>query len=145
VAESTWQRLALPILEAVATLERPESGASTDDLALATGLDHSVVAAETLILIDSGYLSGYDFSDPANIRVINVRLRERGKVETGQWPSDDPTELLFDRLDVLIESADEKEKPKLIAVRDSIFALGKSATTALITAWIKDVVLRNSG
>ena len=90
MAHPTWDERERPILEAIAAAEDADEFVDNDALALATGLPRAQVDNALRGLVEAKYITGADATTGAgSYELIEIRLRERGRRATGQWPPTD--------------------------------------------------------
>jgi hypothetical protein len=144
MAASTWETRERPILEAVASAEAAAGEAITnlDELAAATGLDRQVVLLGTRALREAAFLdaiaAGADFGAEAHDDFLEIRLLERGRRATQQWPAEDSAAALLELLEQRIAGAtDEEEKSRWERLYGAAKSLGGAALKELMIAYIK--------
>ena len=143
MAESTWETVAVPILEEVAARETDGRGMiDYREFADVTGADVEAVAAEVDRLLGAGYLSGRiekAMGGPANYSLSNPRLAERGSRTVGQWPADNAADALLELIDQRLASPDTspETKSKLKGLRSAVGEVGKSVATVVLVALVK--------
>ena len=116
MAIDTWNSVAIPLLEHIATHE-PEYSESTGavsvaELAAVTGLEATAIALELRRLFDGGYLDGrYERESPAEESWLMIpTLSERGARAVGRWPSNDPAEAMLTIIERRLEAAGTPEE-----------------------------------
>lgn len=144
MAEDTWERVALPILNRIAEVETADDNTiGSVTLAAEVGLSEAEVEVELSRLLKAGYLTGIDMTGFAGgLSLSGVRLEERGARVVGVWPSTDPYEALLALLDqrLVDPNLDDETKGKLRQVRDVVTTVGKGALATVLGAYIKSTV-----
>ncbi|MGH8905984.1 MAG: hypothetical protein ACRD0K_05625 [Egibacteraceae bacterium] len=142
MAESTWARVALPILEHIATIEDDESHSgilSVEDIAGVLGQPAQRVQNEVRRLHTSGYLLGklYGGHD-SNDFLVGPGLSDLGARAVGKWPPNDPYGLLVHLLEQRISSApNREERSRWQRIRDGVVDIGTSGAGGLVVELTK--------
>lgn len=140
MADSTWDSIAIPILEAVAAEEKLGRRPDLARVVNVTGLAPDEVARELEALLDGDFVEGSDTSSLTSFDVGSLRLLERGKVAVREWPGDDAYSALIELIERRI--ADEKDpehKGKLAKLREAIVAIGTGAGGNLFAELVRQV------
>jgi hypothetical protein len=143
VAEETWNKVELPILERLAQAELDDTFDTAfgyADMAEAFGVSPRQAEIALGALVDARFIKAdSDDGGFSGQRTIAVRgLTEKGRRAVGQWPSEDPYSDLLQVLDARIEAtADPTEKSKLRSFRETVVGMGRSVATSLLTEYIK--------
>ncbi|HEX2273696.1 MAG TPA: hypothetical protein VHG90_07480 [Acidimicrobiales bacterium] len=136
MAEDRWYSRALPILEAVATVEGTDEAKILPMAALGHRIDETPdgVLVEVERLLESGYLAGELKRPFAGDDYLQfARLGAAGARAVGAWPSTDPYEALLVLLERRVaEAPDEETRSKWRRVRDTIRSLGGDVGSNLI-------------
>ena len=114
-------------------MARRQTRHDTDGLPKQSGLDPIAASLGLRALDDAGYVTGIDVTTMAGLpfAMIEVRLRERGRRATAQWPNEDPTKILIHILDERISSAgDSAERTRLEVARDALLGVGRDILTS---------------
>ncbi|MDQ3954457.1 MAG: hypothetical protein M3285_02785 [Actinomycetota bacterium] len=140
LVEETWNRLALPILEAVFQLEEDDAdGLQTADIAKTAGLELDATRRELRRLYESGLVVGSLLewtSTPWDM--YGIRLSAEARRQIGQWPSESSYEALLDVLQLQIDNAtDSDERTRLVRLRAAIGEVGQSVVSTLLAAYLK--------
>jgi hypothetical protein len=136
----TWTTRDLLVLEAIARREAEgDAPLNLEQVAAASGLDLQPVQLALRALADGAYLEYADWSDYGGFDAAMIRLREKGRRATGQWPSADPFEGLIALIEtrLLDDTLDEPTKSKLRTFRAGLVDVGKGTATGLLTAYIR--------
>lgn len=145
VAESTWETVAVPILEAVDRLQREQGGAPPlrlAEIAEEAGLTIDQVDAEIDLLVTGGWL-GYEVvrmsGGKATYRLNHAGVYEKGARIIGRWPPDDPFDALLEMLDARLaeEGLDEDTRTKLERFRGGLLDVGKNVAGGVLTALVR--------
>lgn len=141
MADTTWSTVEVPILEAIASLESM-NGTDAEAIASHVGIDLDVCLKALVSLIEAGYAIGrIDKFLGGTVKVRFVRLLERGKVQVGQWPSDeDIYENLLELLDRQMAAADKAEQKRIGAVKDAVIKAGPNLIITLGKAWLEHIL-----
>jgi DNA-binding transcriptional ArsR family regulator len=138
-----WTLRELPVLDAIAQGEAEGVDmVNFQDLVTVLKMDPQAVARSLEALVDAGYVTLVDCSSMVGFDALDIRLMERGRRATGQWPSDDP----FDALVQVIEArsvdsgTDELTRTKLRGLLDDLQDVGKATATAVLSAYLQRVV-----
>lgn len=144
VAEDSWYRRALPILEAIAGLEGDVPIISLGDLGGRAGLTPDEVDLELRRLISAGYALGavqgfLTGGDKTSWIYEGVGLAERGARAVGKWPADDAYDALLQILDRRIadEGTDPTTKTRLQRMRDTMVEIGQGVAGSVLAALLK--------
>jgi len=133
-----WDTRESKILDAVASAETQGVDANNEWLETATGLKQSEVALGLRALYEADYLTGIDATtmDGPSFYLMAVRLLERGRRTVGQWPSEDPVQLLLQILDARIaEASTEDERSRLEQLRDTALGVGRDVLVSLLSTF----------
>jgi len=133
-----WESRESRILDAVASAESQGVEANNEWLEAATALTESEVALGLRALHDAGYLTGIDTTtmDGPSFYLMAVRLLERGRRSVGQWPSDDPAQLLIQVIEARIAAAStDDERSKLSELRDTVLGVGRDVLVSLLSTF----------
>lgn len=122
----TWFERELPILQAIS--EADVVGDNLDHAAknAVPGLDEQVYRRTIQALHDARYIDARFLPGGGKLHGAHVvKLLERGRRETRQWPSEDLGEALLDVLERLIETEqDPDRKRQLTGLREKARELG---------------------
>jgi hypothetical protein len=144
MTESTWETVALPILEHVAAVE-DDAGfrgiLSVSELAAAINQPPTRVESDLHRLFEGGYLlgrMGAGFGEPDFMTM--PRLSDLGARTVGKWPPNDPYELLLRLVEQRIDSAaDDQERSRWQRVRAAITDVGKAGVAGLMVEATKAI------
>jgi hypothetical protein len=141
MAAPTWHDRELPLLEALAELER-EHGVGLDQLVERTGLPREQAAIAVEALIEDGYVAGSAAHDMGGKDWLSLRLLGDGRRAVRQWPSEDTSaQALVDVLEQrLAETDDPEERSRLERMRDAAKGLGGAVLREVTTAWARQVL-----
>lgn len=142
MAESTWETVAQPLLEAVANAESNEDVyyLTSKGLAEHLGLPRGQVEAELKRLHGSGHIGGrFESSGAAGgLDLHKPYLGAPGAQAIGRWPSSDPFGSLVQQLERAIDEAQTpEEKTKLRRLATVVGEVGQDVLTGVLTAWVK--------
>jgi hypothetical protein len=139
MVKPTWEDREIPILDAIAQAEEGGAAPDFDDLVEATGLDSQTIQQGVQALHDAEYVTGLDSSAGGiGFRLIEMRLLERGKRQTGQWPAEDNFEDFVRLLKQRIEEADDPEtKRGLQRVLETVTGVGSNVLAGVLLAYVK--------
>jgi hypothetical protein len=88
-----WETRDRPLLEAIAAADAEGRRVTySTELVEATGLSPRDTQAGLQALYDAAMIDGADVGDQVGFDLMDIRLRERGRRASGQWPSHDPYE-----------------------------------------------------
>lgn len=129
VIPSTWEDVAVPILERVGEAENDGRDLSLDDLAAGLRASPGAIRAELLRLIDGEFIGGEVAGEMGNSALLSLEdpvLLERGARAIGKWPSEDAyDELLAVLDDHIAKTPDDDTRSKLGKLRETLGAVGK--------------------
>lgn len=133
MAERTWERRELPILEAIAEADAAgEDVRDSDALAEHTGLTEADLAAGLRGLVDAEMVAGVEHVR-RRYALAAIHLRERGRRVVGQWPSEDPYDELLAIIERrILEADDPQERDRLRRLKNHILDVGKGVVSALL-------------
>jgi hypothetical protein len=137
---STWEDREEPILLAVWRYdEQGETEIGLAEIAEAAGLDPQLTRRVARALVEEGYMDGASVSLLGGGYELRApRLRERGRVAIGQWPTQDGYEALLQAVDERIAAtSDPAEKTRLERFRAAAGDVGKNVVGALLTAALR--------
>jgi hypothetical protein len=142
MVKDTWESRELPLLEAIAQAdaeghEYPESGS----LAEKTGLPYVQVQAGLKALLQADMIAGAKINTPSGWGLVNISLRERGRIASGAWPSGDVyAELLRVLDDRIAGTKDSEQRNALQRLRGAVVDVG----TGVVSAAVYDLLRRLS-
>jgi hypothetical protein len=140
MAEDTWYRVALPVLEYVHEHSGSRGMLSLGEISEGTGIGLNEVDVEVARLCSADYLAGsiHRMGGNAGNYLNPNNLGERGLRVVGAWPGEDPYEALVALLDRNIElTSDDEEKSKLKSLRASVTDVGKQVVAGLMVEFVK--------
>ena len=135
MADSTWEHLEQPILEAVAELEDTHDPLGLEAIAEHCGLSVEQVRVGVKRLLPTDLLSGKELAGLGVYDVMGIRLLPRGRQVVQQWPSSDPLEALLQVLSERIaQERDPDERGRLERFRDAAGSISKDVIAGTIVA-----------
>lgn len=144
MAESTWETLALPILNHLASIEDEESQSGvldSDTLAEALGQPVQRVDNELVRLYDSGYLRGnlqHAGMGSRRHHLVAPGISEEGSPDCREVATKRPYELLLRLVEQRISSAStSEERSRWQRFRDGLVDVGKSGAGGLVVELTK--------
>lgn len=138
MAVPTWQRRELAILEAVAAAEERGDTVGSAELPVLATLSPQEVERGLSALLEGHYISGVSVAAEEDCYLLDVRLRERGRRATGQWPAEGAERVLLDVLQHRIDvTADPEERTRLERLYDAVKSVGVATARELTIAVIK--------
>jgi hypothetical protein len=120
MADSTWNPLEIPIMEAIAELERKMDDPdrmTVQHVASRVGMQVLAVARCLSVLVSEGYVSVVDTGN-LDGDFICIRLQGPGKRAIGQWPGDGGQALLLAVMQMTDREPDPAKKSNLERVQD---------------------------
>lgn len=142
LVEDTWNRLALPILEAVFRFEEADAeGTQTSDVAQATGLELEPTRRELRRLYEDGLVIGEVLSWTGPWDMYGIRLSGQARRQIGQWPPEDSYDALLEVLRLQIENEqDPDQRTRLERLRETIGEVGQSVVSTVLAAYLKNQI-----
>ncbi|HYN35574.1 MAG TPA: hypothetical protein VEV82_01220 [Actinomycetota bacterium] len=143
MAELTWLKREMPILEAVFELEERSGDdgfitTTVEQIADATGLDLGEVRRGVRALYESGYIVGENTTVHVGYNLYGIRLLEKGRQRVGQWPGQDSYESLITFLEDSINSEEDPDrKSKLERLKDGVTSVGRDVAGSVLSAWFR--------
>ena len=135
MVEPSWERLELPILEAVGELEDSHDALGLDLLAQHTGLPAAQVRIGVRRLLATDLLTGKELKGFGVYDVMGIHLLPRGRQVVRQWPASDPLEALLEVLSAQIaEEDDPEEQTRLERFRDAAGSVSKDVVAGTLVA-----------
>ena len=137
MAESTWEVLERPVLEAIAKREsdgrRP--GPSTNEIIEDTGLPSGKVQYAIRRLRLSGYLQAVDVTvqESTGPEYIMIELLEPGLRAVGVWPGDPYDAVLAIVMHQLDIEPDPERRGRLENFRNGLVGVGRDVVTGVLT------------
>ena len=142
MTSSDWEHRERVLLEAIGTAEESGRSLDTNGLIAASGLDGPVVNRTLRRLLDGEYIAAMNvgtFGNPD--AMMEIRLRERGLREVGEWPPEDQYDSFLQVLQVAIDNAaTSDERSKLERLRDGLLGVGRDVGTSLLVGWARQAV-----
>jgi len=142
LVESVWESREVPLLEAIAKSESGPGDNTTESIAELAGLPPRDASLGLRALFEADFITGIDVTTMAGLpfQLIGIRLHERGRRATGQWPAEEPARVLVEILNARISSAkDEAERTRLEAARDALLDIGKDVLTSVLSSFARQV------
>ena len=135
MAESTWEHLEQPILEAVAELEDTQDPLGIEGIAEHSGLPADEVRIGVKRLLDTDLMTGKELAGFGVYDVLGIRLLPRGRQVVRQWPSSDPADALLDVLaERIAQEKDPEKRSRLERLRDAVSSVSKDVIAGTIVA-----------
>jgi DNA-binding transcriptional ArsR family regulator len=140
MAEPTWTRREVPILEAIAARSNASVGPQSADVVADTGLSDLDVSLGLRALEDAGYVTGVRMHKSQMKIYANLRLQERGRRATGQWPADSIDSLVALLAARIASEPDAETRSRLERLRDAIAGMGRDVAVSVLSEWAKGVL-----
>ena len=138
MARLIWAEREQPILEAVAEAEEQGRSVNNDDISGQTGIGRPALDAGLLALFEGQYLTGTSAGAEELCYLLDVRLLERGRRATGQWPSEDAEQALLHLLLSRVEGAvDDADRTRWQRVLDAVKGVSGKALQEFAIAFVK--------
>lgn len=130
----TWFTRDLPVLRAA--VRGADSGIEFEEIAAETGFDLRTVSMSLRALQDAGYVEAY-FAGGFSGFIRGAR--ERGRRETGAWPSPESlTDRLAEALAAAAEAEPEPERKTLLrSAAQGLAGAGRTVAVELFTAYLR--------
>lgn len=146
MAELTWHKREMPVLEAIFVAEEEEdeegfNSVSVAGIAQRVEADVNEVRRTVRALAEAGFVTGFDASTGSGWDLFGIRLLERGRRAVGQWPTDDPYDQLVKFLQAEIdEEADPERKNRLKKLLFTFTDVGKDVAGAVLASWFRQML-----
>jgi hypothetical protein len=140
VADPTWARREAPILEAIAARSDAPLGPQSADVVADTGLSELDVSLGLQALEDAAYVTGARMHKNRLKIYANLRLQERGRRATGQWPADSIDSLVAVLAARIATEPDAETRSRLERLRDAIVGMGRDVAVSVLSEWANGVV-----
>jgi hypothetical protein len=132
-----WDMREQPILDAVARLSDSHDP-RWEEIQHETGLSTRDVQRGLRTLYEADYLTGNDLSGFGNdFYLVDIRLLERGLVQTGVWPGDPYDELIGVLREAIAAEGDAERRSKLQRLLDATVDIGKGVASGLLVEGLK--------
>ena len=137
--ESSWGRVALPVLRGLLEAEREDRRTDLEGLRELTP-DASEREFHNALedLCEDGYILGRAVAEPGSPypgEYLGLRLAPRGRRAVRDWPGDDAFEALMIALDAAIDRATEPaERTKLEKLKATAQEVGQGVLTSILTS-----------
>jgi hypothetical protein len=140
--ERIWERRDLPVLSAIAHATAHQPECTPEQLREAMpDLEEDELKQSLVWLKESGYIEAiFLMADQAvlPVRILGIRLLERGRWAVGAWPREDSYAALLDLLEQRIQAEPEPDrKSKLVRVRDAVVAAGRDVMVDVIAGLVR--------
>ncbi len=139
MAESTWEGVDRPILEAIRQAEMDQADAMAYVRAVPPGMSDVDLQVHLVALYEGNFFEGRPI-ESAHVRPVIVsisRLTEKGRRAIGQWPSEDALTTFLQMIDDRIAStADEGSRSRWRQLREAVTAVGTGAGANLLAQFL---------
>jgi DNA-binding Lrp family transcriptional regulator len=147
VTGDLWQTRDLPILSVIADADREGRRVTSAEIAAQLDMKPKDVRLGLRALVDADYLAGQYVSigptDLPGFDYAALRLLERGRRATQQWPPEEAQAALLQAIERLLETtADPAERRNLETFRDAGRDLSIGTLSNLLAAWLRDMTTR---
>lgn len=141
MAQPTWQTREIPILEAIAELERqtPRDSVTTPALARMAEISERDASLGFRALVEDGFLSYATLTTGGGtyFHADQPMLRGKGRRAIGQWPPDGMNGLVRLLEERIASEPDEDKRSRLIKLRDALADLGQDVLRDVRTDWAR--------
>ena len=142
-ANGSWERIALPVLQALLKAEQGDRDVYVQELRASLGEVSDREFHNTLEnLLQDGYISGTPFHEGGQRypEYLDLRLLGQGRQVLRDWPADSHFEAWMSAIDAAIATTDEPaERSRLEKLRSTALEVGQGMLTGILTNVVTQV------